>query len=530
MRGKEAGERDTERLLLTTRPMKRGAPLLLCIPWLLSVACSDDAPAPVAPQTPPPKTTPAPPAPPPPPEPPPVCVESALGASLEKLEGVGDIENVDCGKYVEGAATCFTFTFTQKLDHTNEGNATVFKQRGQLIHRSCSAPTTIMDNGYGLPEVIYEMEPSILFATNTVILEHRFQGESLPPAKDRLWTSLSIENGARDTHAVIASFKKLYPQKWVSTGASKGGITAVYHRFFFPNDVDGTVGYVAPASLARQDTRYQERLDSGVFPAACTTALHAFQTGALGIRRPAFTAALVGKYGLSEADANYSLESSIAHFDWGFWQSGGHCDAIPEANASDQAHVAYFEKYLQSGRAPHTLPATRAEISYAALSYEWAWQQGFALQVGKHLGPDLFQTQVIADSTSAAYFQRIIPGEPLPAFDGSVTERTRDWVKTSAERLVLIYGELDPWSGGALDAPLHPSSGRYYAPGADHGASIQDLSNAEQMGALSKVASMYGKAMAVRGDASQREKMHQRIRDAREALVRHEAVVARMRH
>jgi hypothetical protein len=41
--------------------------------------------------------------------------------------------------------------------------------------------------------------------------------------------------------------------KWVNTGASKGGMTSVYHRRFFPNDLDANVAYVAPLSYSQED-------------------------------------------------------------------------------------------------------------------------------------------------------------------------------------------------------------------------------------------------------------------------------------
>lgn len=509
--------------------MRLRTPLSLCAPLFFLLACGDDPAPSAAPPTqavPQPKPTqPAQ----PPAQPAPTCVEEDIQASLEKVEGIGDLEKVSCGAYVQGNATCFKFTFSQKLDHANESDTGVFKQHGQLIHRGCGASMTVVDNGYNLPKLLYEMEPSLLFATNTLELEHRFQGASLPEVQSRRWSTLSIENSAADMHAVITAFKKVYPQKWVSTGASKGGITAVYHRFLYPSDVDGTVGYVAPASQDREDFRYQDRLESSVFPAACVAKLRAFQVGALSTRRDAFALALSEAYQTSGVVSDYYLESLIAHFDWGFWQGEGSCDGVPEPDASEQVHIAYFKNYLTNGASPFVPPATKEELSGAALSYEWAWQQGYAQQVGRHLNMSgLFKTPAVQNAKQSAYFEGTVPTERLPAYDGSVTKSARDWVKASAEKLVLIYGERDPWSGGALDAPSQASSGRYFAPGASHGASIVDLSAQEQQAAQAKVAAMYGKAMKVQGKgAPQDAELQARVRVSREAIVRHEAVALR---
>ena len=49
---------------------------------------------------------------------------------------------------------------------------------------------------------------------------------------------------------------------------------AVYHRRFYPDDVAGTVAYVAPLSFGAPDHRYDAFLD-GVQPAACRDAVRA---------------------------------------------------------------------------------------------------------------------------------------------------------------------------------------------------------------------------------------------------------------
>ncbi len=504
----------------------RRYPWALCTSVLLVAACSDNvdvsapaatAPA-IAPTEPPTEDSVAEPEAPPPP----LCSEDNLEGAIAKIEGVSKVTKVACGKYVEKPAKCFELTFKQALDHGATSDGVTFNQRIQLVHRGCDAPTTVSDNGYALYDTIVEAEPNMMFDTNGVFLEHRFQGESLPSLKNRRWSSLSIENGAADLHDVITAFKKLYPNRWVSTGASKGGITAVYHRYLYPNDVDGTVPYVAPASLARLDARYQERLDSNVLPAECAAKVRAFQTGALSTRRGAFLKLLLpsGSQSASEEEyANGYLEVQIVTFDWGFWQSGSSCSEVPSPTDPDAAHVAYFERLVKAnGAGPHVAPSILPPVdpSTAALMYEWSWQHGFALQVGKHLTP-LLKTTVADELTNDATWDRTMPTVPLPAYDSSLTKKAREWVRNSAERLVLIYGEFDPWTGGALEAPRQASSGRYIVPGASHGASISELPQRERDKAMAMVAAMYGIA-----PKSQPSTFAPRVNLAHQAFVKRE--------
>jgi hypothetical protein len=423
------------------------------------------------------------------------------------MERVQDLAEVECGDYVEGAAKCFTFTFTQPLDHSAAADGETFQQRARLIHRGCSAPVTVMDSGYGMNRVFYEYEPNIMFGSNTLDLEHRFQGKSLPPAAKRRWTSLSIENGAGDMHDIITAFRKVYAQNWVSTGASKGGITAVYHRYLFPSDLDGTIAYVAPSSLARQDKRYQERFDTKAFPSACRDNVRAFQVAGLSTQRPAFVAHLLSNYVATETEANEALEGFLSAFDWAFWQYESDCNAVPVPSASAATLIAYFDAQLQAtagmGAQVSPPPApTEAELTDAALAYEWSWQQGFALQVGAHILP-LVDPATVTARQNDEFWKITMPKEPLPAYDGTTNDKARQWARASAERMLLIYGESDPWSGGALDAPTHPSSGRYFAPGRGHGAQMAYLAAADKKDALGKAATMYGRAQSLKaGDAA----------------------------
>ncbi|MBK6427599.1 MAG: hypothetical protein IPF82_15770 [Blastocatellia bacterium] len=99
-----------------------------------------------------------------------------------------------------------------------------------------------------------QFELTALLQANQVHVEHRY---FLPSRPDPVsWPFLNIAQSAADHHAIVTAFRPLYTAKWVSSGASKGGMASVYHRFYYPDDVDATVAYVAPSSHGTQDPRY----------------------------------------------------------------------------------------------------------------------------------------------------------------------------------------------------------------------------------------------------------------------------------
>ena len=452
----------------------------------LLFACSD---VPAPPDAPPPSPQPAP-GPTPEPAPPPACDEADVLGSLARLRGVQAVSEISCGKYVRGEARCFSLTFTQRLDHAQGEKAGVFSQSARLIHRGCDRPTTIMDNGYALRSSAYDLEPSLAFQTNVLDLEHRFQGQSTPKLLADNWRYLSIENAAADMHEVIVGLRDFYRGRLVSTGASKGGITAIYHRFLHPSDLDGTIAYVAPASSAREDKRYQEWMDGASLPKRCRDDLRAFQVAALTNRRAELVAEVARRYPGSPIEPEYRLERTIAHHDWGFWQYAGDCSQVPSPEAGAGAYVAYFNSVLD-GEQGVGVPGPAGYTNVPALASEWSWQQGYAEQAGAHVMGKL-RTSAVDDAKNERAFQASYPKVPLPAYDGSLTASAKDWVRTSAEGVLLVYGELDPWSGGALDAPSKPTSARYFAPGHGHDAQIWHLPKPERAAAMAAAAAMYG--------------------------------------
>lgn len=412
-----------------------------------------------------------------------VCDEAQLDTLVANLPHVVSAEPRDCSDWVNGASKCYLVTIEQPLDHAAPDTSKTFPQRLYVMHRGCDRPTVVADWGYS-NEYFFDDELSVLFQANAIWIEHRYQGESVPAPEDWDWRQLTIENGARDMHRVIESFKHLYGHNWVSTGASKGGITATYHAFFFAHDLNGTVPYVAPASLGRRDRKYQWYLDN-VMTTACAQRIRDAQVAALTSRR-AMMLSRLNEWGVEGWEEDY-LDAMTATFDWAFWQYRGerYCSQVPDpATVSDDEFWSFYVT-----TAWFFLPAGD-ERSDGALYYEWLTEQGFALQIGAHVENLLVSEW--ATATMEENFRVMFPDVELPNYDGYVTRVVRRWVREDAENMLLIYGQYDPWSGGAMDEPKRPTSARFFVPGANHGAAITGLDDAEQAKALEHAARMFG--------------------------------------
>ncbi|KAF0239146.1 MAG: peptidase [Prolixibacteraceae bacterium] len=145
----------------------------------------------------------------------------------------------------------------QPLDHADTTRG-FFLQRVFVADKGKENAVLLITEGYGAnyaasPRYIKEL--SAMVNSNQITVEHRYFGESWPDSVN--WDYLTVINVAADHHAIVEIFKKYYPGKWINTGISKGGQTAVYHRAFYPDDVDVTVAYVAPLNFGVEDGRHE---------------------------------------------------------------------------------------------------------------------------------------------------------------------------------------------------------------------------------------------------------------------------------
>ncbi len=145
------------------------------------------------------------------------------------------------------------------------------------------------------------------------------------------------------------AFKPIYTAKWVSSGASKGGMASVYHRFFYPDDVDATVPYVAPSSRGTQDPRYVAFV-AGLGTTNCQKRLVKFQRRAL--KKRAKLARFMGDLSFDILGKDRAIEFAILEMPFIFWQyeDADLCSEIPGAGASARQIFNFLDRAEQFTR------------------------------------------------------------------------------------------------------------------------------------------------------------------------------------
>jgi len=163
----------------------------------------------------------------------------------------------------------------QPVDHRNP-DGPQFTQQVFLYYAGSDRPVVFETEGYGARGGRNEL--AMLLNANFIRAEHRYFEESRPDSAE--WKYLTTWQAATDHHRIIELFKPVFSGKWATTGISKGGQTVMFHRYYYPDDVDVSVPYVAPLNFGPEDERMYRFLEK-VGTEECRDRVFRFQKLAL---------------------------------------------------------------------------------------------------------------------------------------------------------------------------------------------------------------------------------------------------------
>ncbi len=343
------------------------------------------------------------------------------------------VEEIDS---LDGYHKCYKIMLKQRIDHFGEDTAT-FLQKIYLSHIDFSKPVVIVTEGYSATRN-YISEPAKIIKANQIIVEHRYFNESVPDSMD--WKYLNIKQAAEDHHVINQLFKQVYKGKWVSTGISKGGQTTLYYNYFYPNDVDLAIPYVAPINFSKEEPRVFEFLKNNGSE-ECRTKVFEFQKLVLENRDkllPMFEE-YAKENGMTFKMGNEAaFEYCVLEFSFAFWQWGDlPCEEIPASGDDMEAVFSAFKKvgfsfFSEEGVAPIRPFFYQALTEIGFYTYD-PQPFGDLIQVVKH--PN---------------FNFTMPKGADTIYNYQSMKDVNDFLQNKGFNIIYIYGENDPWSASSV--------------------------------------------------------------------------------
>lgn len=343
-----------------------------------------------------------------------------------------------------------------------------FLQRVFVAEKQQTNPVVFITEGYAADYAAspkYLNELSEMLDANQICVEHRYFSQSMPDSLN--WDYLTVTNAANDHHQIVQLFKPYFDGKWLNTGISKGGQTALAHRAFFPNDVDLTVAYVAPLNFGVEDGRHEPFVEKDG-PETTRKAIFDFQLEVL--KRRAEIVPMLKKYCEvknlhTRMSYDEMLDYIILEYPFAFWQWGSPASEIPAPTANTQTLFDYLS--LLSDPGYFTDEGSRP-------------YQSFFVQAARELGYYGYDTKPLEayltiKSASGYLVKYMVPQGAKVEYNPATSLKVDAFLKAAARNVILIYGEIDPWSATAATLNNDPSNRKIVNPGDSHKTRINTL-------------------------------------------------------
>ena len=400
-----------------------------------------------------------------------ICFSQNLEERLEELskKHLITFEKISVNNFFKEK---YLLLIQQPVNHkTQDGNN--FTQRVFLSHLGFEEPVVFITEGYGAdyashPNYVNELCP--ILNANQICVEHRYFNESIPDSAD--WSQLTVYNAATDHHKVVEILKEIYSGKWVNTGISKGGQTTMYHRYYYPDDVDASVGYVCPLNFSIEDKRVYRFLDQ-VGDSTCRQKILNFQIELLKNKQVYFNEfeKLVAKKNLSYSmGLEQAYELLVFEYSFAFWQWGNvGCENILNEPHNAEKMIKHLDKVVGFDW-----------ISEQGISEIFAFYYQAMLEIGFY-GYDIEPFKDYTSFSSNPTFTFTIPENMEVIYKPVPMQQVDNFIRHEAENMIFIYGETDPWSSTAVDLTYNTNSIKIVKPGGSHTTRINNLPEEQKM-------------------------------------------------
>ena len=367
----------------------------------------------------------------------------------------------------------------QPLDHNNPDGET-FQQRVYISHVDPSQPVVMITAGYDA-NYYYTSEITAELRCNQVMVEHRYFGRSVPDSLN--WKYLDTWQAATDHHRIVTMFKELYPERWISTGISKGGQTVMYHSYYYPEDVDVRVPYVAPLNFGLEDERIYSFLDN-VGSSKERRKVEKFQKMALKNQeeymdafkafseKKGYSYELVG--GVEKAFEYCVLEYSFAYWQWGYVPS----KKIPGKAAQSEEIIEHMNRV-----AGFDYFSDQFIVEYRPFFYQALTEMGY-------YGYDLDIFEKYLKHVDNPIFTFTIPESVDLSFNEGLSVDLQLYLNEEAENFIFIYGEYDTWSATAVTSIGDTNSKIFFKEGGSHRTRISNMPEEQKEEVFSTLGSL----------------------------------------
>jgi len=382
----------------------------------------------------------------------------------KKLKALKDVK-VESSYSPSGFKQAYKVMVKQPVNHKNPDSA-FFWQKVWVDVINPDLPVVFITAGY-YANYNYQSELAKLLGSNQIIVEHRYFGDSSPDSLD--WRYLNLYQETEDLHHIRNILGKIFEGPWVASGISKGGQTTIAYKYFFPNDVNASVPYVAPMTFSKEDSRVIDFINNKVATKNAREKVLNFEKAVLENRdsiMPKFkdfaerNDMTFNKVGGIETGFEYG----ILEFSFSFWQWGYNVDQIPK-------DVTNWDSTMQILEAvnPFDFVEDKSVEKYKPYFYQALTEMGIYTYDTKRF------TGLLKYATNPTY-DFTIKDIPNTKYSNKLNLAMYATLKKTGNNMIFIYGGYDPWGSTAFEVDTTlTNSMRFIKKGGSHSTRISDF-------------------------------------------------------
>jgi len=385
--------------------------------------------------------------------------QSTLLQQLRGLKGISITQ-----KENKGFKEYYEIMIEQPLDHFNP--SATFQQRIYFGFNDPDLPTVMETEGYAISNI---SKPQFISDCNVVSAEHRYFGKSAPAGLD--WNYLTIKQAASDLHQIRGLFGTILKGKWITTGASKGGQTAIAYKMYFHADADATIAYVTTVKNSIEDKRLAGYMNS-ISKTENGKKVFAFQRAAFRNK-----AALLKEFDIYAKNNNLNfpalkneavLDYLLLEYPFAFFQNCFNADLIPDSTASATKIIEEITGVVPPRFYSDKFRA-RLQPSFYMFYHELGYYEYEIESLNQWLSQTEYPNSIFAPPTITAVFDPSY----LKALDKFITDPART-------RIIFIYGELDPYTSLRPALDIKADCYTYIVKNGCHKSRFNDLTKEQQ--------------------------------------------------
>jgi hypothetical protein len=390
----------------------------------------------------------------------------------------------------------YAIKFRQPIDHSDTTKG-FFMQRVLLGHNDSSKPMVIETSGYELlpyQTILYKAEPVKILDANQLIVEDRYYGQSIPDNINKTW--LNFEQITADYHAIKLAFSDIYRSQWMTTGGSKGGLSALNYSFYYPNDMAASFVYVAPVLKGPEDGRVtgflKEKRSTETGQKLLEIQKHLLQRKSILL--PAFLEILkLSDLDIGTMDPETLYDFAVLEFDFNYWQYISDFDKLTKRNKRvlEQLNERGFKSNALLVSPYDSMLATFPMCTWYFLDKPLSGP--FFYHSYTQMGCYGYEEKLFKGYLKhKTYSQEFLAGEH-PKYSWSYVKAFNKFLKNRLTHTILIYGAEDPWTSCMASISATSDNLLFVNPKTNHATEINDLDEKDKQQIRKKLESWIGK-------------------------------------